>query len=121
MLNLDGNKQLLVDLPETIVLQHGDALVCEDGSLIEVIAADEALYQITASDSTHLARLSWHIGNRHLPAQIEQHRILIARDHVIHEMLTGLGAIVADITAPFSPERGAYHNHASKAHSHHHG
>lgn len=118
LLTLSKGGQILVDLPIAIALEHGDVLVQEDGQLVEILSADEALYEITAQDANHLSRLCWHIGNRHLPAQIEEHRILIQRDHVIRDMLTGLGATVRDITAPFSPERGAYHNHGD--HSHHH-
>lgn len=114
---LAGGGEVLVDFPETAVLEEGDALVLEDGTLVEVRAAEEALYEVTARDATHLARLCWHLGNRHLPAEIGADRILIGRDHVIRDMLLGLGATVTEITAPFSPERGAYHGHA---HGHHH-
>lgn len=120
LLTLNSGDQILVDLPSAVALEQGDVLVLEDERLIEIIAANEELYEITAKDAEHLSRLCWHIGNRHLPAQIEEHRILIARDHVIHDMLTGLGANVSDITEPFSPERGAYHNHGKHA-DHHHG
>lgn len=122
MLTLTSGDELLVDLPDAVALEQGDVLVTEDGALIEIHAADEDLYEITAKDSAHHARLCWHIGNRHLPAQIEDQRILIARDHVIHDMLIGLGATVTDIVAPFSPERGAYHSHGTTTvHNHHHG
>ncbi|WP_312797608.1 urease accessory protein UreE [Tianweitania sp.] len=128
-LSLQGGGDVLVDFPSAIVLADGDALVLEDGSSIAVSAAQEPLYEITARDPNHLAKLCWHLGNRHLPAQIEEHRILIGRDHVIRDMLIGLGARVSDVEAPFSPERGAYHGHGddhghdhahSKHHHHHH-
>lgn len=122
LLTLEGGGEVMVDLPAAIVLEDGDALVLEDGARILVSAADEPLYAVTARDAVHLARLCWHLGNRHLPAEIGEDRILIGRDHVIRDMLAGLGATVTQIVAPFSPERGAYHGHGhSHAHGHGHG
>ena len=99
-------------------------LQLDDGRLIAIAAANEALASITCAAPGGLVRIAWHIGNRHLPAQIERDRILIGRDHVIKDMLTGLGASVADVTEPFHPEPGAYHSHTSghshQAHSHSH-
>ena len=97
----------LLDLPEPTDLREGDALVREDGRAVRVVAAEEPLAEMRAAGRT-LARLAWHIGNRHLPAQVEADRILIARDHVIADMLAGLGAEVVEVTEPFTPERGAY-------------
>ena len=104
----DGGLPFLLDLPKAVVLRHGDALVLEDGRLIEVHARPEPLLEIRARDSHHLARLAWHLGNRHLPAAIEPDRILIRPDHVIAAMLAGLGAAVVEVKAPFDPEGGAY-------------
>jgi len=116
----DGGK-ILVDLLEPVTLADGDRLVLEDGRQIEIAAAPEELYDIRARDGVHLAELAWHIGNRHLAAAIEAGRILILRDHVIRDMLEGLGATVADVTEPFSPVRGAYSGHAHGHDHHHHG
>jgi len=116
----DGGK-ILVDLLEPVTLADGDRLVLEDGRQIEIGAAPEELYDIRTRDSVHLAELAWHIGNRHLAAAIEAGRILILRDHVIRDMLEGLGATVADVTEPFSPVRGAYSGHAHGHDHHHHG
>jgi urease accessory protein len=113
----DGLK-VLVDLPETVVLAAGDALVIEGGGLVEIAAADEPLYAVRSRDALHLTELAWHIGNRHLAAAIATDRILILRDHVIKDMLEGLGAEVEEIVAPFNPVRGAYSGHG---HSHSHG
>lgn len=115
----DGTK-ILVDFPEPVVLASGDQLVLDDGTVVTISAADEPLYEITARDHTHLVQLAWHIGNRHLAAAIESDKILILRDHVIKAMLTGLGATVRDITAPFNPVRGAYAGH-EPGHHHSHG
>lgn len=126
----DGTK-ILVDFPEPVVLASGDQLVLDDGTVVTIAAAEEPLYEITARDHSHLVQLAWHIGNRHLPAAVDADKIFILRDHVIKAMLTGLGATVNEITAPFNPVRGAYaghepghqhaHEHAHEhAHGHHH-
>ena len=119
VLRLAHEDEVLVVFPSAVQLQHGDALLLEDGRLAEVISAEEDLYEITAHSSAELSGLCWHIGNRHLAAQIEEGRILILRDHVIKAMLEGLGAHVHDVTEPFHPMRGAYAGH-SHAHSHGH-
>jgi urease accessory protein len=113
----------MVDLPQTTVLEHGDALALEDGRLVEVVAAEEELLEVTGHGAAELSQLAWHIGNRHLAAQIEQYRILILRDQVIRDMLSGLGAHVRDVIEPFHPVRGAYsgqtHSHGHGDHHHH--
>ena len=76
------------------------------------LPSDEPLYDIRPRDPLHLIELAWHLGNRHLPAEIRQDRILILRDPVIKAMLEGLGATVAEVTEPFQPMRGAYHGSA---------
>ena len=116
VLTLRNGEQILVDLPEAIAFAHGDVLVLEDGRMAEIIAADEQLYEVVPRDRQHLSELAWHLGNRHLPAQLEERRIVILRDHVIKAMLEGLGARVNEIVAPFQPLRGAYHG----GHGHHH-
>lgn len=112
LITLASGLQVLVDLPRAVALEQGDVLVLEDGRLAEIRAADEDLLEIRGIDATHLARLCWHIGNRHLPAEIGESRILIAADHVMGGMLEGLGASVRPVRGPFSPERGAYHGHS---------
>jgi urease accessory protein len=118
-INLTDGNNVLVDFPEPIVLLAGDELVLDNGAVVNIIAADEPLYEITGHNSAHLAEIAWHIGNRHLPAAIAADRILILRDHVIKTMLEGLGANVHEIVAPFNPVRGAYAGHGH-AHDHHH-
>ncbi len=115
-------EKLLVDLPEPVMLGSHDRLVLDDGRQAEIVAAEEELLEIRARDPLHLSELCWHIGNRHLAAQIERGRILILRDHVIKAMLEGLGATVADVVEPFEPVRGAYSGHAhGHGHGHAHG
>lgn len=115
----DNGMEFLLDLPEARLLQHGDGLVLDDGSVVEVRAAPELLYEVRGRDARHLVALAWQLGNRHLPAQIMQDRILIRHDRVICDMLTGLGATVTEVAEPFSPEGGAYHGHAQGHHHHH--
>jgi urease accessory protein len=105
----------LLDLEQAVALRGGDALVLEDGRLIEVVAAPEPLLEIRGRDPQHLVRIGWHLGNRHLPTQIMAKALRIRRDHVIEAMVTGLGARVIEIEAPFDPEGGAY---AEAAHAH---
>jgi len=122
-LTADDGSAFLLDLAAATVLRHGDGLKLADGAgYIEVKAAPEPLVEVRAPTPELLARLAWHLGNRHLPAEIQAARILIRDDHVIVEMLRGLGAVVRAIEAPFDPEGGAYgqHNH-DPAHPHAHG
>ncbi|HYM01676.1 MAG TPA: urease accessory protein UreE [Stellaceae bacterium] len=119
-LTSDEGEPFLLDLPRAGVLDDGDGLALSDGTWIAVRAAPETLLEITARDASTLTRLAWHIGNRHLPAQIESARILIRDDHVIASMLEGLGAHLVKIEAPFTPERGAYENPAANGLTHHH-
>jgi urease accessory protein len=104
----DQGGSFLLDLPQAAVLGEGDGLQLDDGAWIEVRAAPERLVEVTAPGPALLARLAWHLGNRHLAAQIEPGRILIRDDHVIVAMLQGLGAGVRHVTEPFTPEPGAY-------------
>jgi len=116
--------EFLLDLENAVALRGGDALVLEDGRLIEVVAAPEPLVEIRGADPLHLVRVAWHLGNRHLPTQIMPKGLRIRRDHVIEAMVTGLGARIIEIEAPFDPEGGAYaaaHAHAEDHHAHDHG
>lgn len=112
----DQGLDFLLDLPEARVLHHGEGLKLAGGGYVEVIAAPEPLVEILPGPGISLARLAWHLGNRHLPAEIQAERILIGEDHVIIDMLKGLGASVRPVLAPFEPEGGAYgqHNHDPK-------
>jgi len=123
--------EFLLDLENAVALRGGDALVLDDGRLIEVVAAPEPLVEIRCRDPEHLVRVAWHLGNRHLPTQITARGLRIRRDHVIEAMVKGLGARIVEIEAPFDPEGGAYagggheHAHTGEPHDHsghhHHG
>jgi urease accessory protein len=121
LLHMQHDDVVMLDLKEPVQLSHGDLLLAESGEVIEVIAAEEALYEVTPKDRTHLVELAWHLGNRHLPAEFAEGRILILRDHVIRDMLTGLGASVREVSEPFHPLRGAYHGTGHGHHHHDHG
>jgi urease accessory protein len=108
----------LLDLPAATGLRGGDALVLEDGSLIEVVAAPEPLLEIGCTDPKHLARLAWHLGNRHLATQVLARALRVRRDHVIADMVVRLGADVVEIEAPFEPEAGAYQKTHHNGHGH---
>ena len=116
--------EFLLDLPEAIMLRTGDAIMLDDGRLIEVLGKPEPLAEIRCASPRELANVSWHLGNRHLPVQIFDNRIRIRRDHVIEDMVRGLGAKVALIEAAFDPEGGAYaqpeHGHEHHDHDHKH-
>ena len=117
----DDGEEFLLDLPRATVLEDGDGLALSDGGWIAVKAAPERLAEVTAASPALLLRLAWHLGNRHLPAEISGDRILIRDDHVIVDMLERLGAEVRRVQQPFNPEGGAYgqHNH-DPAHPHRH-
>lgn len=117
LIKLTDGGELLVDLAEPAMLTTGDLLRLDDGRLVAIEAAVEELCEVRARDPVHLAELAWHIGNRHLAAEISAHRILILRDHVIRAMLEGLGAQVFDVSEPFRPVRGAYSGHG-QSHDH---
>lgn len=115
-----GGLNFLLDLPEAVALRTGDALKLEDGRLVEVIGASEPLAEIRAESPEHLARLAWHLGNRHLPMQVAGKGLRIRRDHVIETMVIGLGGQVRGIEAAFDPEGGAYAQASHAHHDHHH-
>lgn len=115
----EGGLDFLLDLPEAVAIRNGDGLLLEDGRIVEVRASAEPLLEVLATDALHLVRLAWHLGNRHLPVQIEVDRLLIREDHVIEAMLQSLGAATAHVEAPFDPEGGAYEG-GGHGHGHHH-
>jgi urease accessory protein len=115
MMTTASGQAFLLDLPSATVLKDGDSLELDDGSLVMVKAKPERVADIWADSPQHLSKLAWHLGNRHLPTQVFADRLRILDDHVIVEMVRGLGATVDIVDAPFQPEGGAY------AHPHNHG
>jgi urease accessory protein len=117
VLTTEGGTRFLLNLPHATALHDGDGLVLEDGSVVRVVGKREALVEIAASNPRELARLAWHIGNRHAEVEIAGERLRIRRDSVLEEMLRGLGAQLSFIEAPFQPEPGAYghaHGHDTR-------
>ena len=129
VLTTDRGHDVLLDLPEATTMAHGDALDLANGTLIKIVAAPEPLLEIHTHGAAELARIAWHIGNRYTPAEIGRDAIYIQPDHVLEEMVTGLGAHVHHVTRPFEPEGGAYgggkgpllESHHGHAHDHEHG
>jgi len=120
---LTGERGLtfLLDLPQATVLHDGDGLLLDDGAIVRVVGRPEFLVEIAAADAQALARLAWHLGNRHVEVQVIGERLRIRRDHVLEAMLTRLGARLTPLEAPFEPERGAYEPHGHGHHHHDHG
>jgi urease accessory protein len=111
--------KFLLDLPQATALRGGDALLLDDGTIVAVIARPEPLVEIAAQGGAEqaaiMARLAWYLGNRHTEVEIVGGKLRMRRDHVLEEMLVGLGAVLTPIEAPFEPERGAYgHRHGER-------
>ena len=111
---LVSGEEVALMLPRGEILRGGDLVTSSDGRVIEVLAEPEKLLHI---ESAELARVAYHLGNRHVPVQVGEGYLRLAADHVLEAMLKGLGATVTPINAPFEPEAGAY---ASGGHRHHH-
>lgn len=107
-----------IDLAGPARIATDDVLQLDDGNLIEVVAAPEPLIEAHASDLSQLARLAWHLGDRHVPAQLFANRIRVRAEPAVEELLNTLGARLARIEAPFEPEGGAYASELGHAHAH---
>jgi len=121
-LTVDQGEDVLLDLPKAIAMADGDGLQLDDGRWLEVQAATEPIVEVRHKNSHQLARLAWHLGNRHLPTEIRDRVLRIRPDHVIEDMLRGFGAYLLKVEAPFQPEGGAYggnghhHDHTDGGH-----
>jgi len=114
----NSGRSFLLDLPRAHHLADGDGLELDNGSFVRVRAAAEPLFEIAADGPTDLLRIAWHLGNRHLPLQIVGNRLRIHADHVIAEMVTGLGGRITCLEVAFDPEAGAYAGPAPHHHDH---
>lgn len=112
----EGGAAFLVDLAQTTSVAAGSSFVLDDGREIAVRAAVEPLMRVTGD----LARLAWHIGNRHAPCDVQPDALIVQREKVMRAMLEQLGATVTDIDAPFTPEGGAYGHGRTMGHDHSH-
>jgi len=111
----DCGLPFIVDLPETVSLDAGDAFLLDDGRRVIVRAAAEPVVEIRHKN---LAKIAWHIGNRHTPCEIRQDYLVIRRDHVLEDLLVRLGTTLAIAEAPFNPEGGAYGVGRTHGHAH---
>jgi urease accessory protein len=121
-----AGRLLAVFLPRGTLVRGGDVLVTEDGSLISVVAAPQAVMEVRPcpehGDVADLVRAAYHLGNRHVPVDIREDSLRFEPDHVLADMLRGMHFVVSAVDAPFEPEAGAYHSHSSAAHAgHQHG
>jgi len=115
----DAGEPFVLDLAEAVYLHDGDGLRLNHGGIIHVKAAHEPVLNIDCRNPTHTAQIAWHIGNRHIPLQIfADGSLRIRADHVLGDMLTGLGARITKTDAPFSPEPGAYSSTGHGDHEH---
>ena len=117
MLKGEQGTEFLLDLDEAVALCDGDGIMLDDGGIVLVTGQPEPLVEVAARTPLALVQLAWHLGNRHTDVQIVGARLRIRRDHVLEEMVSGLGGRVTAIDAPFDPEPGAPHG----AHEHAHG
>ena len=108
---LESGEEVALALPRGSVLRGGDLVVASDGRVIEVVAPAEPLLHVVCDSPEDLARAAYHLGNRHVPVQVGPGWLRLAADHVLEEMLKGLGARVSPVEVPFEPEAGAYGAH----------
>jgi urease accessory protein len=113
----DGGLAFLLDLDRAAVLDEGDAVRLEDGRLVQIKAAPQHLVEIRAEDPLRLQKIIWHLGNRHVPTEITGDAVYIVEDHVLVDMVRGLGARVTRVRRPFRPEGGAYGHEAVHGHA----
>jgi urease accessory protein len=121
---LASGEEVGVMLPRGEILRGGDLVTTSDGRIIEVIAQPEKVLHVECATSVALAKIAYHLGNRHVPVEVSDGYLRLGDDHVLERMLEGLGAKVSRTTAPFEPEAGAYggaeHEHGTaKIHDHH--
>lgn len=124
---LDNGEPVGLMMPRGTVLRGGDRLQCDDGRVVEVVAAPEELSVVRSHDGRQLARAAYHLGNRHVAVQLTSDSIRYLHDHVLDDMLVGQGLSVTCELLPFEPEAGAYstahghgHDHGHAGHTHHH-
>jgi urease accessory protein len=112
----DNGTELLLDFDKPVTLRDGDGLMLDDGAIVLVSGQPEPLVEISAHAALDTVRLAWHLGNRHTDVQIAGNKLRIRRDHVLEDMLRGLGAHLTPLEAPFDPETAAPHSHHGHAH-----
>lgn len=116
---LDSGEDAGIFLEKGAILRGGEKLTSEEGVVVEIIAADEMVSSVYVDDALTLAKAAYHLGNRHVPLQIEAGLLRYQHDHVLDEMVKGFGLSVVVELAPFEPEGGAYKSGAGHSHSGH--
>ena len=116
--SLDSGEEVGLFLKRGTVLRGGDYLVSQDGRIIAVKAAMEAVMEARSTDLHSLIRAAYHLGNRHVALEVTTTWLRFLRDHVLADMVRGLGLEVEEVMAPFEPESGAYGKHVGHAHGH---
>jgi urease accessory protein len=123
-LTTDQDEDVLLDLPKAVAMADGDGLGLDDGRWLKIQATPELLVEIRHKDPHQRMRLAWHLGNRHLPTEIQDQVLRIRPDHVTEDMLRRFGADLVNVRALFQPEGGAYGDHGHEdghdKHGHHH-
>jgi len=121
---LESGEEVGLFLERGLILRAGDKLAGNDGRVVEVVAATESVMEARAGDPVLLAKAAYHLGNRHVPVQVGVDAVSgflrFGRDHVLGEMVRGLGLAMSEIEAPFEPESGAYGGYGGHAHPHGH-
>jgi urease accessory protein len=117
---LDDGREVGLFLERGQVLREGDCLSSQDGTVVVIKAADEQLSSVTCMDSLMMAKACYHLGNRHVALQINENTLRYQHDHVLDDMVRGLGLEVTVLMVPFNPEPGAYEQRGSHDHHHHH-
>lgn len=119
LLAVDHGEEVLLELPKAVAMADGDGLQLEDGRWVKVQAAAESIVEVRHKMPNQLVRLAWHLGNRHLPTEVQTDCLYIRPDHVIEDMLRGFGADLAKVQRAFQPEGGAYDSQ-TPSHEHDH-
>jgi urease accessory protein len=117
---LDSGEEAGLFLERGAILRAGDKLLGKDGRFVEVVAAPEKVIEARSDDPLLLARAAYHLGNRHVPVQVAAGLLRFGSDHVLGDMLHGLGLTISETAAPFEPESGAYGGHGGHTHPHGH-
>lgn len=120
VIELVHGDKILVDLLEQAALEQQDVLVLDDGRHVEIIAAEEEVYEVLARDAGHLAELAWRLGGAHIDAEFQSNRMLVARNPAVKDALQKLGATVNEVSEPFDPLHGGHHHHGHDHHGHDH-
>ena len=121
MLKGERGTEFLLDLDAAVALCDGDGIMLDDGGIVLVAGQAEPLAEVSARTPLALVQLAWHLGNRHTDVQIIGDKLRIRRDHVLEDMLCGLGARLVPLEAPFDPESGAPSHGHEHRHGHDHG